>query len=190
MVLSKSPARQIIAIDMDEVIADSLGEHLHRYNRDFSTAAQPPFTKEDLRGRRLWQIAPAEHHPLLDRYFRDEDFFRVLQVMPDAQRVIQRLQTRYEVFIASAAMEVPTSFAAKFAWLEEHFPFIPTSHIVFCGDKSILRADYLIDDNPRQLSSFHGEGIIYTSPANIHISGYRRVDDWRAVEAMFLDGSA
>ncbi len=180
-------ARQIIAIDMDEVIADSLGEHLRRYNRDYSSPSQPPITREQLRGRRLWQLAPAEHHPILDLYFRDEDFFRVLPVMDDAQRVIRRLQSRYEVFIASAAMEVPISFAAKFAWLAEHFPFIPPSHIVFCGDKSILRADFLIDDNPRQLSSFHGEGIIYTCPANIRITGYRRVDNWRQVETMFLD---
>ncbi len=76
---------------------------------------------------------------------------------PTPQRVLERLQSRYEIFIASAAMEVPTSFVAKYDWLAEHFPFIPTSHIVFCGDKSILRADYLCildDSNPRQLKLF------------------------------------
>ena len=84
-------------------------------------------------------------------------------------------------------MEVPTSFAAKYQWLAEHFPFIPSSRIVFCGDKSILRADFLIDDNPRQLRVFRGEGIIYTSPANVNITGYRRVDSWLNVEKLFLD---
>ncbi len=190
----QSPERKVIAIDMDEVLADALQEHLDRYNRDFASATQPAITIDDLRGRRLWQVIPPHHHATLDNYFRDEDFFRVLRVMPDAQRVLQRLQTRYEVFIASAAMEVPTSFAAKYEWLAEHFPFIPTSHIVFCGDKYILRADYLIDDNPRQLKLFHDtrndgpirEGILYTSPANVGITGYRRVDNWLAVEEMFL----
>ena len=191
----QSPARKIIAVDMDEVIADALGEHLTRYNRDFATTNAAPLTLADLQGRRLWQVAPAERHAIIDNYLRNDDFFRVLHVMPDAQRVLQRLQSRYEVFIASAAMEVPTSFAAKYDWLAEHFPFIPTSHIVFCGNKSILRADYLIDDNPRQLDLFQQtnndatlrEGILYTSPANIHIKGYRRVDNWLAVEAMFLN---
>jgi 5'(3')-deoxyribonucleotidase len=191
---SHSPERKIIAVDMDEVIADALGEHLTRYNRDFANDHAAPLTLEDLHGRRLWQVAPAHHHPTIDNYLREEDFFRVLRVMPHAQRVLERLQSRYEVFIASAAMEVPTSFVAKYDWLAEHFPFIPTSHIVFCGDKSILRADYLIDDNPRQLALFQSsqnsgtfrEGILYTSPANIHIAGYRRVDDWLAVEEMFL----
>jgi 5'(3')-deoxyribonucleotidase len=183
--------QKIIAVDMDEVIADALGEHLNRYNRDFPPTPPPPPLPTPpppghLQGRRLWQAAPPDRHPIIDNYLRDADFFRVLRVMPDAQRVLHRLQSRYDVFIASAAMEVPTSFAAKYAWLAEHFPFIPTSHIVFCGDKSILRADYLIDDNPRQLRSFRGEGILYTSPANIHITGYRRVDNWQAVEEMFL----
>jgi 5'(3')-deoxyribonucleotidase len=115
-----------------------------------------------------------------------DDFFSVLGVMPHAQRVLDRLQSRYEVFIATAAMEVPSSFNAKFEWLEEHFPFIPASHIVFCGDKGILRGDYLIDDNPRQLRRFHGEGILFTSPANAYVTGFRRVHDWLDVERMFL----
>jgi 5'(3')-deoxyribonucleotidase len=187
---SQHSQRQTICVDMDEVIADALGEHLIRYNRDFSET----LTLDDLHGRRLWQAVPADRLAIIDNYLRDDDFFRVLRVMPHAQRVLQRLQSRYEIFIASAAMEVPTSFAAKYDWLAEHFPFIPTSNIVFCGNKSILRANYLIDDNPRQLAMFQDnqngapirEGILYTSPANIHIAGYRRVDNWLAVEEMFL----
>ena len=106
--------------------------------------------------------------------------------MPESQRVLQRLQMNYEVFIATAAMEVPTSFQAKYRWLAKHFPFIPASHIVYCGDKSILRADYLIDDNPRQLRRFKGEGILFSSPHNAGVTGYRRVRDWLEVEELFL----
>lgn len=167
---------------MDEVIADAVGEHLLRYNRAFNTTV----TKADLHGRHLWECIPIEHHNALESYLRADDFFAVLDVMPDAPRVIERLQSKYEVFIATAAMEVPTSFAAKYAWLGRHFPFIPPSHIVFCGDKGILRADYLIDDNARQLQTFQGEGILYSSPHNVNVTGYTRVDDWLAVEKLFL----
>jgi 5'(3')-deoxyribonucleotidase len=106
--------------------------------------------------------------------------------MPESQRVLQRLHMNYEVFIATAAMEVPTSFQAKYRWLAKHFPFIPASHIVYCGDKSILRADYLIDDNPRQLRRFSGEGILYSAQHNLNVTGFSRVKDWLEVEAMFL----
>jgi 5'(3')-deoxyribonucleotidase len=37
------------------------------------------------------------------------------------------------VFVVSAAMDVPCSFAAKYRWLQHHFLFIPSSNIVFGG---------------------------------------------------------
>jgi 5'(3')-deoxyribonucleotidase len=191
--------RPIICVDMDEVIADALGEHLVRYNRDFGRNV----TVEDLRGRWLGDLIPAAHLPTVEQYILADDFFSVLDVMPESQRVLERLQSRYDIFIATAAMEVPSSFTPKFNWLARHFPFIPTSHIVFCGDKSILRGDYLIDDNPRQLKRFMGrdpeeksqhtregdsprEGILFTSPANANVTGFRRVNNWLDVENMFL----
>ena len=171
-----------ICVDMDEVMADALGEHLTRYNRDYDEQ----ITVADLEGKWLWDVVSIDRHHSLESYLRSEDFFEGLAVMPDSQRVLQRLQMNYEVFIATAAMEVPTSFQAKYRWLAKHFPFIPASHIVYCGDKSILRADYLIDDNPRQLRRFAGEGILYSSPHNMGVTGYKRVNDWLEVEEMFL----
>jgi 5'(3')-deoxyribonucleotidase len=192
--------RPTIAVDMDEVIADALGEHLMRYNREFADILPAPLTPADLRGRWLWDAVPSHHLPALERYMLSEDFFRVLPVIPHAQRVLQRLQSRYDIYIATAAMEVPSSFTPKFHWLAEHFPFIPHSHIVFCGNKSILRADFLIDDNPRQLRLFEStnpepgtsnsprrEGILFSSPANANVTGFRRVADWLEVESLFLD---
>jgi 5'(3')-deoxyribonucleotidase len=175
-------SRKRICVDMDEVMADAVAEHLLRYNRDFSESV----TVADLEGKWLWDIVHHERHAALESYLRSEDFFAVLEVMPESQRVMRALQDRYEVFIATAAMEVPTSFSAKYEWLGDHFPFIPASHIVFCGDKSILKADYLVDDNPRQLARFHGEGILYTSPHNVNVTGYRRVKNWLEVEELFL----
>jgi len=140
----------------------------------------------DMQGKSLWDVIASEHHNAIEGYLRSEDFFANLTVMPEAQRVMRRLHDKYEVFIATAAMEVPTSFNQKYRWLAKNFPFIPTSHIVYCGDKGILRADYLIDDNPRQLRRFEGEGILYSSPHNAGVTGFRRVKDWLEVEQLFL----
>ena len=171
-----------ICVDMDEVIADAVSEHLLRYNRDFNQS----ITAADLAGKWLWEVVPRDHHDALERYLRSDDFFAVLDVMPHAQRVLEALTERFEVFIATAAMEVPTSFTAKFDWLGRHFPFIPASNIVFCGTKSILQADYLIDDNPRQLRRFRGQGILFESPHNLQVTEFPRVKDWLDVERMFL----
>ena len=171
-----------IAVDMDEVMADAVAEFLRRYQRDFNEQV----SDEAMRGRRLWDAVRSDRHETLMGYLQTEDFFSVLNVMPESQRVLLALQEKYEVFIATAAMEVPSSFTAKYEWLGEHFPFIPSSHIVFCGDKSIILADYLIDDNIRHLGNFHGEGIIYTAPHNVNETRFRRVNSWDDVRRMFL----
>jgi 5'(3')-deoxyribonucleotidase len=171
-----------ICIDMDEVMADSVAEHLARYNREYNDN----ITKADLHGKWIWDVVSFDRHPRLEEFLRSDDFFDVLDVMADAPRVLRLLQQHYEVFIASAAMEVPTSFNAKYRWLQRHFPTMPSTNIVFCGDKSILRADFLIDDNPRQLRRFTGEGILYDSPHNVAVKGYRRVHNWLEIESLFL----
>lgn len=163
-------------------MADALGEHIVRYNRDFNEN----ITLADLQGKWLWDVVSTDRHHALQGYLDSEDFFESLVVMPEAQRVIKRLQQSYDVFIATAAMEVPASFEQKFRWLAKHFPTIQPSNIVYCGDKGILNAEFLIDDNPRQLRRFQGEGILFSSPHNIAVQGYKRVNDWLDVEKLFL----
>lgn len=174
-----------IAVDMDEVMADTVLEHLRRYNQEFGER----LTKDDLEGKWLWQVVPSDRHDRLAAYLDEDDFFADLPLMAEAQRVLERLSGDHEVFVASAAMEVPRSFAAKFHWLQRYFPFLPQSNFVFCGTKSILHADYLIDDNPRQLRAFSGKGLLFSTPHNLSLTaeshGWHRVDDWLAVEQFF-----
>jgi len=47
-----------ICVDMDEVLADTLAEHIFRYNRDHSEA----ITKADLEGKWFWQVVSADRH--------------------------------------------------------------------------------------------------------------------------------
>lgn len=172
---------QRIAVDMDEVIADALGELLARYNRQQNANV----TKEDLRGKWLWQVLPPGGQEIIEGYLQSDDFFEHLPIIADSQNVLRQIAEQHEVFIATAAMAFPNSFSAKFRWLRRHFPFLSPHNFVFCGDKSILQADFLIDDMPRNLKSFRGEGILFTSPHNIGNADYRRVDNWQQIAEMF-----
>jgi len=82
-------------------------------------------------------------------------------------------------------MAVPNSLGPKYRWLQRHFPFIPPTHYVFCGNKSILRADFLIDDQPRNLLRFEGQGLLYSAPHNIMAEGFVRVNNWVEVAQFF-----
>lgn len=172
---------QRICVDMDEVMADTLAEHLRRYNQTFDESVTP----QDLTGKGLWEVTPADRQAQLRAFLDAEDFFEDLALMPDAQQVLKQLSSRFEIFIATQAMVVPNSLGPKYRWLQRHFPFIPATHYVFCGDKSILRADYLIDDQPRNLRLFQGTGLLFTAPHNLNAAGFIRVDNWMQVAEYF-----
>ncbi|HET6169790.1 MAG TPA: 5'-3'-deoxyribonucleotidase [Terracidiphilus sp.] len=170
-----------ICVDMDEVMADTLSEHLRRYNEAFDEAITP----EELHGKGLWEYAPETRRQQLREFLDAEDFFEDLPLMPGAQQVLEQLSGRFEIFIATQAMTVPNSLGPKYRWLQRHFPFIPPTHYVFCGNKSILLADYLIDDLPRNLDRFQGTGLLYSAPHNLTASAYMRVNSWDEVAAYF-----
>ncbi|PFG03489.1 5'-3'-deoxyribonucleotidase [Bacillus sp. es.034] len=170
-----------IAIDMDEVIADLHKKHLNLFNEDYKESLTP----EDLLGTRLWKIRPDDVDDILS-YIDDPTFFRDLEVMEGSQEVIKELSESYEIYITTAAMEHPTSFTAKYEWLKEHFPFLSDLQFVFCGNKSIIHADYLIDDSPRHFKDFKGEGILFSAPHNRYETGYVRVENWNEVRRFFL----
>jgi len=170
-----------ICVDMDEVMADTLAEHLRRYNQAFDEEV----TLEDLAGKGLWEYTPLDRKEQLRAFLDAEDFFEDLPLMPGAQEVLRELSKRFEIFIATQAMAVPNSLGPKYRWLQRHFPFIPPSHYVFCGDKGILSADYLIDDQPRNLLRFNGKGLLFTAPHNLAIEGFVRVSNWQEIAEYF-----
>jgi 5'-nucleotidase len=170
---------------MDEVMADTLSEHLRRYNQTFDEAV----TLDDLAGKGLWQAAPVDRQQQLRAFLDAEDFFEDLPLVANAQDVLRDLSGRYEIFVASQAMAVPSSLGPKFRWLERHFPFIPPTHYVFLGDKSILRADYLIDDMPRNLLRFADKGLLFSAPHNLDETGFTRVKNWLDVVGYFAHRS-
>ncbi|UDI78877.1 5'(3')-deoxyribonucleotidase [Staphylococcus taiwanensis] len=174
-------SRKSIAIDMDEVLADTLGAIIEAVN----VKTELGITVESLNGQKLKHVIP-EHDGLVRDILRAPGFFRNLTVMPHAQEVVEKLTEHYDVYIATAAMDVPTSFHDKYEWLREFFPFLDPQHFVFCGRKNIVKTDYLIDDNPRQLQIFEGESIIFTASHNINEDRFRRVNGWKDVEAFFL----
>lgn len=171
-----------IALDMDQVMADLVAKFLNRFNKEFDKN----YTKADLIGKRLPEL-DEEAPQALYNYYGDPTFFRDLPVIPHSVEVVERLSEHYEIYIATAAMEVPPSFTAKFEWLQQFFPTIPQHQYVFCGDKSVIQADYLVDDTALQLNRFKGTGVMFTAPHNSNMDYPIRVNDWLEVEQFFMD---
>src|SRR5262249_6949346 len=63
-------------------------------------------------------------------------------------------------------------------------------NIVFCGDKRIINADYLIDDEARHFAKFRGNGILFSAPHNSKDVKYERVGSWQEIRTKFLGCAA
>ena len=166
-----------IAVDMDEVIADSFSKHLSLYNQQVGAN----LTKEVVAKKGLGAVIPHDRRDQFAAIPHGEGFFNHLDVIEGSQEALLELSRHHDIFIASAAMEVPSSFDAKFKWLQKHFPFLPPSRIVFCGDKNIVDADILVDDRSRHFADFRGTGILFTAPHNAGESAELRANNWNDV---------
>jgi 5'(3')-deoxyribonucleotidase len=169
---------------MDEVIADSFSKHLSRYN----DLVGEKLTPEMALSRDLEALIPQERRDQFNAIPHGDGFFADLAVIAGSQEALEKLSRHHDVFITSAAMEVPGSFEDKFKWLQKHFPFIPPSRIVFCGDKLIIDADVLVDDRSRHFKGFRGMGILFTAPHNIAEAAALRANNWNDVLQIVLGG--
>ena len=175
--LDAGTRRLRIAVDMDEVIADAFGKHLRQYNQGAGTNLTPELVSK----KGLGALVPVERREQFNAIPHADGFFTDIELIPGSREALLELSRKHDIFITSAAMEVPRSFADKFQWLERHFPFIPPSRIVFCGDKHIINADVLIDDRSRHFNGFRGTGILFTAPHNVNEAADLRADNWNDV---------
>lgn len=166
-----------IAVDMDEVIADSFGKHLSLYNQRTGRNLTP----ELVASKGLKSLIPHDRWEEFAGIPHEEGFFADLELIEGSREALLELSRNHDIYIASAAMEVPSSFAGKFEWLQKHFAFIPTSQIVFCGDKNVVNADFLVDDRSRHFKEFRGTGILFTAPHNAAETGHLRANNWNDV---------
>lgn len=182
--LSAASRRLRIAVDMDEVIADSFSKHLSQYNQ----RAGANLTREMVSKKGLDELLPGESRDNFNAIPHAPGFFADLEVIAGSQEALLELSRHHDIYIASAAMEVPSSFAEKFQWMEKNFPFIPPSRIVFCGDKNIIHADVLIDDRSRHFKGFRGTGILFTAPHNATEAADLRAGNWSEVLQILQGG--
>lgn len=171
-----------IAIDMDDVLADTTVKIIQTIN----SLVDKNYSYEKLMSDR----------PTRDRFLKDylannsflwqPGFFVDVPVKAKAVEIVEKLSEKYEIFIVSAATEFPESLKEKLIWMKKHFPFISWTHIVFCGHKYMIQADYLIDDHEKNLKTFQGTPLLFTAPHNLHIQEYQRIDSWDAVANLLL----
>ncbi|MGZ5134560.1 MAG: 5' nucleotidase, NT5C type [Flavitalea sp.] len=178
-------SKQRVLVDMDEVIADPMGAMIEWYNRQYT--ANIDF-KMAIGGSWI-RIFPEVHRELVTERLLSPGFFRHLPVIENSVDVLREINRKYELYIVSAAMEFPNSLKDKLEWLLEHFSFLTWRQLILCGDKKPVHGDFMIDDHVKNLKDFQGKKYLFTSPHNLDITGYDRINNWKEAGEVFLNGS-
>lgn len=168
-----------LIVDMDGVLANVYEQFLNFEEKEFGFR-QP---MENLLGKREADVFKNEKV-----YVNSKGFFRTVPLMKGSVDAVKELNKKYELFIVSAAMEFPNSLSEKYEWLSEYFPFISWKQIVFCGLKTVIRGDIMIDDYFKNLDHFTGETILFTQPHNIGMDDkvHKRVSSWNEALQLLL----
>lgn len=170
-----------VIVDMDNVMAN-ISEHFINWYNDKTGES---ITSESLIGKPELEAFPKSG--IVKDFLYTPGFFRTVPVMNNSQQVMAELNKKYKVFIVSSALEFPQSLPEKYDWLGEHFPFIGWQQIVFCGSKSLIRGDYMIDDYLKNFEHFDGEKLLFTAPHNQLLQGYKRMNNWQDIASHLLN---
>ena len=171
--------RKTILVDMDGVMADVYARFFEIHEQETGQRLSVDdiagkLEAEAFNNQRLWVTTPG--------------FFRHLPVMKGSREALLKLIEHYRILVVSLATEFPHALTDKQLWLDEHFPFIGWQNTVFCGDKSIIDADIMIDDHFKNLDHFRGETLMFTQPPNMLVTDtrHRRVNSWEEIEKLLL----
>ncbi|MFH0841137.1 MAG: 5'(3')-deoxyribonucleotidase [Bacteroidota bacterium] len=169
-----------ILVDMDGVLADVYARLFEMHEKETGIK----LTAEMIAGKLEEEAFPSQR-----KWVSEPGFFRTLPVMDGSREAMEKLNKEYDIVVVSLATEFPNSLTDKIMWLNDYFPFISWKQIVFCGDKSLIKADILIDDHPKNLDGFPGKTYIFTQPLNIPVknSRHRRVNSWNEIEKLLLN---
>jgi 5'(3')-deoxyribonucleotidase len=75
----------------------------------------------------------------------------------------------------------------KFEWLNRNGFEVEDKDYIEVNDKSLVRGDYIIDDNFDNVRGFKQVGILYTQPWNKNERYYQRVSTWKELYELIVE---
>jgi 5'-nucleotidase len=174
-----------ILIDMDGVISDFDGEFLKRWRERYPDKFYVPLEK-----RTTFYVKeqyPDELKPLASEIIWGPNFFRDMMVVDGAiEALLEMDKMGFEVFICTSPLSTyKHCVLEKYEWVDRVLGASWVKRIILTKDKTLVKADYLIDDKPRITgveSTPSWEHIVYDHPYNKDVNNRRLTwENWKEV---------
>ncbi len=174
-----------ILVDMDGVITDFDQEFLQRWRKRHPDKLYIPVEK-----RTMFYIKdeyPDELKPLVAEILLESSFFEEMLPVQGAKEALEEMAANgFEVFICSSPFSnYGNCVLEKYKWVETFIGPSWVSKIILTKDKTIVKADYLIDDKPvitGAEKSPSWEHILYDRPYNRNMNKRRIIwPNWKDI---------
>ena len=190
---------QRLFLDMDNVITDYSYSACEWFNKELGRPKYKgeypvDLMPENIKDYSMWKnyyLPKNIGKPLQEQMFEDSEFWRTMDPITGSLNYIRKLNSKYEVYIATAAKYNDVCVQEKVDWIKKHLPFIHEERLVFSMNKSILYGDILVDDFWKYLLQFEGRCVLFLQPYNesrfdqfgYAVSGWREL--WELLNGTF-----
>jgi 5'-nucleotidase len=130
---------------------------------------------------------PDELKPLMSEIIWGPGFFRDMPPIAGGKEALTEMDKMgFEVFICTSPLSTyQNCVLEKFEWVEKHLGSRWVNRIILTKDKTLVKADYLIDDKP-EITGVEDtpswEHILYDRPYNREVNKKRLTwENWKAV---------
>lgn len=151
----------IIALDIDGVLA-RLGEvWIQRYNKDYNDNV----SWDDITEWATHKFVKPKCGTKIYDYLKDSKLYDEVQPYEDAYEVVTKLREdgNRVIFPTTTPIE---SAGAKYYWLQRNNLMPNDRDYIEVKDKTLVRADFLLDDNYNNYKTFPGIGVLRLQPWN------------------------
>ena len=168
-----------LGIDVDDTVGGLVSQWLQLYNFDHNDNLQ----EKDIKS---WAIG--QYTKIGDKiydYLKDPslyDFVMPVENVSWGLRTLRRFGFRV-IFITAST---PEQSGRKYRWLQEWDLIDSRKNYVEALDKTLIKCDYLVDDNPDNIINATCQGVVFTREWNKYLGNiYPRVNNWEEVVSYF-----
>ena len=174
-----------ILVDMDGVLSDFDGEFLKRWRECYPDKFFVPI--EERTTFYVKEQYPAELRPLMSEIIWGPGFFRNMMPVDGGKEALDEMKSLdHEVFICTSPLSTyKNCVLEKFEWVDRVLGPDWVKHIIITKDKTLVKADYIIDDKPEITGVEKTPGwehILYDCPYNKDVNRRRLTwKTWKSV---------
>lgn len=169
--------KKIVAVDVDGVVANNHIEWVRLYNRDYNDN----LISSEITSWGIHAFVKPECGLKIYDYLEDPTLYDNVTPIEGALDGVNKLCQSYRVVYVTSS--TPGASGAKYNWLKRYNFIEKIDDYVECRDKSLILADYLIDDYIENVKAFHGLSYLFTQAWNKELYWLLRINNWKE----FLD---